>query len=314
MNIRNSILIFSFALITFYIFSNVEFNKKEIFVRQDLQTVLIDSNNKPTLPLLELLKEFKVDHNGDLSSIVDATQKKWLRASGQERWQIDEIEVAQKNKVVELLKQLKCMDEIKPLNKNYDYCLLMGGLAARFQLRFAYLLDLWKQGIRFKNLIILGGQRPRDLQIENEEVFLKNLPYQVNKNWKFDGKFPETESEINKFIYNQMDFPKEFNEFVNVQFIDAKMKINSDGSLSRPNTGDTMHEWVKTNPKPGKCLVISTFNPYIGYQDSVVKTYISELFEIETVGQESLLNEKISVYLDTIARWLYQEKVRRKIS
>lgn len=313
MNKRNLIIIFSFALITFYILSNVKFNEKEITVMQYLPSTILDNNNKPSQALLDLLNTFNIAHDGDLKSIVDATQKNWLRAAGKERWEVDEIEVGHKDKVLELLKKLECVDEIKPLNKEYDYCLLMGALATSFQRRIAYALKLWNSGIRFKNLIILGGQRPRNLQQEPEEVFLNNLCYQVKRDWVFDGKLPETETEINKFIYNQMQLPDDFEKLVNVQFIDTPMQMKSDGTLTRPTTGDTMHEWLKNDPKPGSCLVISN-NPYIGYQDSVVRTFIADPFKIETVGDGAKLQEKISIYLDSLARWLYQEKVRRKIS
>ena len=77
----------------------------------------------------------------------------------------------------------------------------------------------------------------------------------------------------------------------------------------KASTADTFIDWLKQNPESGSCLVISN-NPYIGYQDLVARTFLPSDFKIETVGSQGS-GEKVSVYLDNLARWLYQEKQRR---
>lgn len=79
--------------------------------------------------------------------------------------------------------------------------------------------------------------------------------------------------------------------------------------LVRPTTGDTVDSWLQSNLISGSCLVISN-NPYVGYQDSVVRTLLPNDFKIETVGNKCSLSVVIAVYLDNLVRWLYQEQKR----
>ena len=83
----------------------------------------------------------------------------------------------------------------------------------------------------------------------------------------------------------------------------------SDGTISRANTEDTLRHWLTTDPIPGTCLAVSS-QPFVGYQHSVARTVLPVNFEIETVGDISAEDEPLAVYLDTVARWLYQEKKR----
>lgn len=58
----------------------------------DRSTYLLNAQSKPTPALQSLLQLMNVEHDGSLASIVEKTQKEWLRAAGKERWQIEEMQ------------------------------------------------------------------------------------------------------------------------------------------------------------------------------------------------------------------------------
>ena len=93
--------------------------------------------------------------------------------------------------------------------------------------------------------------------------------------------------------------------------IDAPRQEKADGTSTRPNTKDTLIEWLKKNPAPGKCLFISN-QPFSGYQDSIARTVIPPTFSIETIGVEANQKLGIAIFLDNLARWIYQENIRRE--
>ena len=92
------------------------------------------------------------------------------------------------------------------------------------------------------------------------------------------------------------------------------MKVGKTGLAIRPNTGDTIIAWLKHNPKPGEILAISS-QPYVQYQDAVLKTLIPHGFSTETIGPATVGDsEAIAVNLDNVARILYQEQERLRIN
>jgi hypothetical protein len=273
--------------------------------------LILDEKQLPKPALSKLLEHFKIEYDGTLKNLVEKTQKTWLRTPGKERWEIEEIKVEEKELVFGCFKELGCVNQIKACEVEYDYVLVLGALSTRMKLRTATVLKLWGQ-IKFKNLVFLVAQRPRDVEQEGINTFVLSKDdkhVKVKKDWKFNDVLLNTETELIKLIVDQIELPQDFAENVKITFVDTPMQKNKDGSMRRPNTGDTIAQWLKSNPKPGKCLFISN-NPYIGYQDSVVRTYMPKEFTIETIGDEASSKEKISIYLDTIARWIYQENQR----
>jgi hypothetical protein len=236
--------------------------------------------------LTDLLNYFKIQHNGTLKDIVLKVQP-WKRQSNLERWQVNEIEINDKNYVISLLKKLNFVDSVYPKKNEFDYVILLGADSKNVIARINFLINLCQKGVKFKNLICLGAQRPCD-----KHDFIDQ--------WKNLKNIPKTETEIIKFYLNQSKLPTNSN----IVFVDTPMQEKSKGFFIRPNTQDTVIEWLKTNPKPGSCLVISN-NPYIKYQGAILQKNLPKSFEIETVGPESFKDVKISIYLDTICRWLF---------
>lgn len=228
-----------------------------------------------TPPLLELLDLTQVSHDGTLASIVEGTQKKWLRPAGKERWETTDLDADKRVKVLELAEQIGFIDEVRPTETQYDYVLLLGATVFRMEARLNYMVKLWKEGVQFKHVVILTGMRPLDTKVEQ--------------------KIADTESEAARILWSECEL-----NFLPVSFIEAPMN----GSL-RPTTQDTIIAWQDEFPEPGRCLFISN-QPYCFYQGAVVDLNLSDEFPHETVGEAanpSKLNA--AVVLDSIARWLY---------
>jgi hypothetical protein len=165
--------------------------------------------------------------------------------------------------------------------------------------------------VRFNQLVFLGGARPLDANLESSEILLNthNELLPTKSSWQLKGELPTTETEMMKLVYDQAVLSKEL-ENVPVTFIDTPLIETANGTKRRPNTGDTIASWLAQRRSEGDTLFISN-NPYVGYQDAVVRYYMPQDAYIETVGPEADKNELISIYLDTIARNLYQENLRR---
>jgi hypothetical protein len=279
-------------------------------VSETVRHNLLDNQGKPSALLLRLLHELEINHDGTLASIVSATQKAWLRPAGKERWEMEMSFEDKRSQLIPLFEQLGFVCEVVPRYDHYDYVLVLGALAERVRTRLAYLKHLWENGVKFDSIVFLGGSRPLQPDLESSEILLNRYHAELpaSSTWQFDGVLPTTELEMMRFIFEQADLPDQWKTLPLV-WVDAPMIQTPEGKLRRPNTEDTIKTWLKQQPKPGRCLVISN-QPYVYYQDAVVRTHLSGDFTIDSVGKSAEAGYAVSLYLDTIARTLYQEQKR----
>lgn len=259
---------------------------------------IVDAQGKPSQALLQLLSLTDVEHDGSLSSIVTATQAAWIRKPGIERWEIVEKSRENTESIHNQLMKLNLIDEIAPSKKSYDYALWMGSAYPCMQNRFASLIKLWEQGVRFDQIVLLSGARPLTDAEQHALVADFNLS---------DEQTPATEADAMQLVYKNSAMSESMKQ-VPLVVIDVPMQVTKNGALARPTTGDTVNAWMELQPQAGTCLVVSN-QPYVSYQDSVTKTLLPQNFAVETVGKKSD-DINIDVYLDTVARLLYQEKKR----
>ena len=274
---------------------------------------LLDAQGKPSAQLEELLNLLNIKHDGSLASIVTETQKHFLRTAGKERWQTPELFETHKTAILNHANSLGLVEEIVPTQKHYKYAIILGATVKRMRTRLAYLAHLWQQGIRFDHIICLGSERPLDSSIESPAVLMDEAEFGVQcKKYDENFEFPKTEYEAFKFLCDHcVQLPQDF-KAIPITFINSLMIKNADGSTRRPTTGDTILDWLKQNPAHGDCLFISN-QPYVGYQDSVMRTFMPHDFGIiESCGPRAFDSTRNSDILDTIARLLYQEKIRRE--
>ena len=258
--------------------------------------------------LFEILKILEVRHEGTLSSIVEATQKAWLLPQNTEQSHIENSHRELASALKPYFKKLGIIDEIRPTEKNYEYAIIFGTLVSRFRQRIAYVLQLWLEGIRFKKLVVLTGERPLEPTMESEDILYNrsNTILPIRASWMQPIITPTTESEMAQMLFKQADLPQDLTEKVPTIFVDTPQLRDPHGVRRRPNTGDTVCQWLShQNPLPGSVLAVSN-QPYIGYQDAVMKTILPITFMVDTVGAQASENEPLDELLDTLARWLYQ--------
>jgi hypothetical protein len=252
-----------------------------LFGTAHLQPSLLTKDSRPTQELQELLEFLGMDSGGDLQQIVSITQQKWVQL-GKERWEYEPVDEEKKPLLLPYFKNLGMVNAIDARQIHYDYALIHGALHSTVQKRIAHLVTQFNRGVRFKQVVLLTGQRLLDPKTSE-----KDLPFQ-------------TEAEMMLWVWENFDMPQELKK-IPYLLIDATA-----GNKARPNTADTLAAWLKTNPKPGSCLLVSS-QPFCGYQDCVAKTILPPSFVTETIGKESAPGVTVAVYLDNLGRWLYQE-------
>jgi hypothetical protein len=251
---------------------------------QAISEQLIDKNGFPSSSLIFLLDLMALPHDYSLSSIVRSTQRHWLQPT-KERWHFQPREEYRLAYLFPFLQKLGCIEGIVAKEKEYDYALLLGGYYTRLNARFAHLAKECEKGVCFKQLVLLTGERFLDPVTElplfplNKGATETDLMLHILKSYPLLEKIPLT-------------------------------LINTPGSShpkgwQRPTTKDTLIQWLKSNPIPGKCLFISN-QPFIPYQQSVIQSTLPKEFSFETVGSYAEPGLALCVYLDNLARWLYQ--------
>ncbi len=254
------------------------------FMTVDRKDFLVDENNKPKEALVELLDLCNLRYEKSLESIVQVTQKSWYQP-GKERWEFEERYSEKKEEALPLFQKLGCIDPVNAKENSYEYGILMGGLTSRMQGRINHLISEWKRGVRFKKLVILTGER----RLIDEE-----LPTSTIK----------TEVAMLLHLLENAHLPKELISLP-CSLINSPMQGDK-----RPTTIDTVKAWLLEEPKPGTCLVFAN-QPFVCYFDAVLKSYLPASFQVETVGSVADLDLPLSVYLDNLARTLYQEQKRQ---
>jgi hypothetical protein len=285
-------------------------------MRCDRSSLIIDKNGNCQPALRALLQRFDINFDG-LTELVEKTQRTqgnggWIRPQGSEAWELSELKVADHGWYLEQFKELGFIDKVLPYASTYDYILVYGATAQGMRARLKYLLEIIDLcNIKYKKIIFLVGQRPRNEVIETEELLKhpdSNLPQ--NMAWHYDGVIPRTETEMAQMIIAQTKLPHAIRK--RILFIDTPMQQKADGSKVRPTTDDTVLAWLATNPLPGTVLCISS-QPYIDRQLLVARRLLPDLFTVECVGPaENSTKARLAVLFDALARMLWEIKQMKK--
>lgn len=296
------------------VFSACGNNAQEVAVRSHDLEILQDKIQvkSAAVDIMRLLG--CVDVPARVDQFVTQLSPKFIRKPGEERWGLkDELDLPLKNKIWGKFEELGFFDAIAPREQSYEYIVVLGGALSSMRKRLGYVKQLWEQGIRTKSLVFLTGDRVLE-SFENAEVLNDRtqviLPIQAS--WQASTQHPVNEPELMKEIWLQAELPIDL-AALPCQIIIAPQRPWPDGSLHRPNTGDTLEWWVKDNPAPGRALFISN-QPYIGYQDAVIRRWMPTSFSVETVGPEVARDsQKVSLLIDTLLRWLAFEAFHCKL-
>ena len=275
--------------------------------------LLFDENDQPRVKLLQLLELVGMEPlNKSEKAIVQINnwaQKNLLRQG--ERWQEQANRFEElKPKIKPLLSELGFVDATLPHFREYQGAIVHGALLPTVRLRLHYLVEQWKQGIRFPHIYFLSGERPLDALQENKNTFLEDNEslLKVRKDCSEPLEFPKTESEMIQLVWEQSEIPAEMRKEIEVHFINAPMKKDSKSErLLRPTTDDTVEAWLKATPPPGRYLAISNA-PYTNRQDLVVRTIAPSEYGFDTIGSGASEQEKVAIFLDELARFIFQTK------
>lgn len=294
------------SLFTYSYCSDVEINNP----KNKLVHAIVDENGKPSRALLELLSQAHMDHDGTLETIFAKTQEVWLRSAGKERWENQKEFAVSYTTLSPLFEELYLTQTVEPANQRYDYAVFLGATVNSVRNRLAFLIESWQKGTRFNSIVILAGARPLDKKIESDELLLDTIftGLPAKQDWQFNGQFPTTETEMIRFVFDQTQLPQAWNKEVPIIFVDTPLQKTDDGSLRRPNTQDTIDQWLHDHkPAQGSILALS-HQPYVGYQDVVLRRSLAKRFSIETVGKGFCgKDESIPNIFDSLARWIYNE-------
>lgn len=255
-------------------------------------SLLFTATGSLSEPLLKLAQLTDVSHNGTLQSLVEGTQKKWLRKPGLERWEMEEIYENKSPEFMPLFVQLGLTEVVTPKNNYYDYALILGATVDTVIKRLDGL------NVEVKQIVLLTGQRSL-------------TPEEKAKLIEHDIKCEcLTETDMMVQLFKRSKLANLKSELI---VVDTPMKKNAEGKDVRPTTGDTIRQWIEQyKPAVGSCIAIST-QPFVSYQDTVIRTYLPKEFHLETVGNMDSRKQTVALYLDNIARWLYQELEKQKI-
>jgi len=300
MMVFRKILFFSFGLM-FLSACFADKKTEEVSKKAKQKIVIVDDQGHVCPQVLRLLDLSGITHDTSLRDIVNQTQKSWLRKPGSERWDVQSANVLYEEDARNLIFEMGLSQEVKPQETSYRYLLVLGALFSTVALRMEYAVALWKSGVRFDEIVLLGGARPMALeQGENLEKFLAwSGKEQLNSPI-------DTETDLLRFVYENTLMPAEMRALP-VKIIDVPMLQKQDGTLRRPTTGDTIEWWLKSDPTPGACLAVSN-QPFVAYQASVLKTLLPSDYPVEVVGGALVEHKELGVLLDTLARILYQEQ------
>lgn len=292
MRFRKSIQYVAIALLAIFIQTSCT-NRQESFALS-----LVDETGRPQEVLLNLLNVMKIEHLGNLNSIIEETQKAWLRKPGQERWDIDPNQFkALEESARPFLEQLKIQDEKKPKNQDCKGILLLGATSKTQKKRYDFMNAL---DINASKYYYLVGERDLDPSVESPENLKKIFG-------EIDIADLRTETNVIQKIINV--FPNSKENIV----ASAPKKLNASGQFVRPTTIDTLNTWLEKNPEPGKYLVVSSA-PHIRYQNAVCQRFLAEKnledkFTFETIGYGSK-TYNLPLFLDALARELYETRLR----
>lgn len=241
--------------------------------------------------MFTLLEVCGVQHDGSLSSIVEATQASWLRKPLQERWQQAELDFSPEKKQIvrDLIERMGFLKEMAPSSNHYTYCLLGGATSPAVQKRLNYVKSLWEKGLRFDQLVFLSGDRDLDPVLDKTE---------------YDSGC-KIEAEAMRYIYEATPLPDDMRA-VPLVIVKAP-KQNSPHGIIRPSRADTVRAWLALDPSPGTCMFV-THQPYVLYDHAVAENLLTPSHPFTTVGPGTMAEKNsVALLLDTVARYLYQK-------
>ncbi len=244
---------------------------------------LFDYNNVPANPLLAILDILGIKHNATITDIIAKTQEHLLRKKNQERWDVNpDLYEDKRTLLLPHLQTLGFVDAIQPQSLSYDYALIFGFVSIDVGSHLHYLTKFLPH-LQIKQCVLLTSSLP--------------LPDCVPA--RMHGI---TEADAMRQVYTTSALAQ-----YPYTVIDVAMIPTADG-IRRPTTDDTVLAWRATQPTPGTCLAVSG-QPFIRRQTAILESRLPKTFTILSSGPTAEPTFSMSLYLDELARAVYQEQL-----
>ena len=228
---------------------------------------------------------------------------RWGRVPGQERWELKNVDLPPEihAQVMVQLEQLRLIQAWQPQHQAYDYGILPGATLPSMKSRLDWMAQLWRRGVRFHSLIVLTGQRPLTPAIDHFPEIMSSIAPGTRIDFSHPTIFPLHETEAARLLVHFYPFPEGMDK-VPVVFIDSPRQWRG-FNWERSHTGDTVDEWLKHNPTPGKTLVISN-QPSAHYQEAVFLRELPSSFDVEMSAPPLSPDIPLSIVLDAVSVWI----------
>ena len=291
--------------------------------------LFVSKDGELTSVMVTLLKSCGLcmeESHPSLAQAVAETQKAWvgvrLGQNNKERTDLkDTAERAALRSAVDT-----CANKLGLYNKRehvfpkYTYAVCHGAFLDGVRNNVAGIIKLWNDGVRFKSLVFLTGDRTLRKDREDSVTKLEDgSGYPLfKKGWKMgpDVKY-DNEYDMVRLVWEQTELPEGMAAALkgSVVFINAPKPEGAE----RPGTKDTFREWLKTNPECGT-IIASGRSVLWPYQQLVGETALRGTgFALDTVSSEVSQSELdlykdriVSIVLDTFAKCLFEIQEARK--
>ena len=196
------------------------------------------------------------------------------RAANQERWELTDNPDWNRALILKDLQILGFVEAVKPGKKHYQTAVLLGSTGPRMQDRIDYLVKTWVDGVRFKRIVFLTGDRDL-IEIDGPHA-LKN------------------ETQLFQYLWAHTNLPKDLKKLPTL-WIDAP-KIGN----KRPTTVSTIIEWRKQENLDHEDILAFSNQPFVRYQECALLNYLPEMAKVSAAGPAATPDTLIQVYIDAL--------------
>ncbi|WP_010298034.1 hypothetical protein [Candidatus Odyssella thessalonicensis] len=284
-------------------------------LNESFSSALISDNFLPSPALREIFKIIQLPAAGDIFTFSTLAQQHLLRPAGLWRWEVGASPYEDKaSQLMPLLEKMGLRGPQQPIQQKYQTIFIHGTIFFNLRPRLKFLDALWEQGLRADDIILVAGQRPLNPEVETGTALFDqaHCPYPFAPGWQPPAHMPANQTEVGRLVWDQIILNRYLREQKLTVLTVPDPLDASTGQKRHANTGDTIWHWLKSSTSVRSCLAISN-NPFIGYQDAVLREVMAEQKIMvpspacETAGAAANADVGLSIYLDSLARWLYSE-------
>lgn len=252
-----------------------------------------DNDGVPREALRGLLDLFDLTHDGSLADILRVTQAAWYK-EGKLRVDIDEEHGHKREAAMPFLRQLGLVDEISATQSRNEMAIVLGAVKSAIRKRYAILIREYRQGVRFRSLVMCGSARPSNEVVT--DFANEFLPFPENTSFAGYENPPPDETDLMEAIYQlaRPTFPW------NRDIIPLFKKTTVQGRHA--NTRDTLTDWG-TFPT-GKILLVSS-QPFVSFQLMIARQCLPGC-QIDAIGPAASPTLAISKFLDNAAKIIFE--------